>query len=140
MSLTENERQIIVGMELEKAQKTYEDFEIMQREERWSSAANRLYYALFHAISALLIHDGHNVKSHRGVQALFGLHYVRTGIFTSDDGRVLTDLMIMRDNADYNCFYEAAKQNVMPNIEPTRLLIEKIRHYIANNRPNIDYN
>jgi len=133
MSLTENERQIIVSLELEKAQKTYEEFEIMRREERWGAAANRLYYALFHAISALLIHDGHNVKSHRGVQVLFGLHYVRTNIFSSEDGRVLTDLMIMRDNADYNCFYEAAQQNVVPNIEPVRLLIEKIKQRVACN-------
>ena len=133
MSLTENERQVVVGLEMEKAEKTYEEFEIMQREERWGAAANRLYYALFHAISALLINDGYNVKSHRGVQVLFGLRYVRTNIFSSEDGRVFTDLMIMRDNADYNCFYEAAQQNVVPNIEPARRLMERIKRHIAYN-------
>ena len=134
MGLTEKERQIIVGLELEKAQKTYEEFEIMQREERWNAAANRLYYALFHAISALLINEGYNVKSHRGVQTLFGLHYVHAKIFTSEDGRVLTDLMIMRDNADYNCFYEAARQNVVPNIIPATRLIEKIKQRIMSHK------
>ena len=42
------------------------------RENKWETAANRLYYALFHAMSALLVCDGHQVKSHRGVLALFG--------------------------------------------------------------------
>lgn len=63
MSLSENERQIIVNRELEKAQRTYDDMDFNAREGKWEAAANRLYYALFHAISALLIYDGHNVKS-----------------------------------------------------------------------------
>lgn len=67
MSLSENERQIIVNRELEKAQRTYDDMDFNAREGKWEAAANRLYYALFHAISALLIYDGHNVKSHRGL-------------------------------------------------------------------------
>ena len=82
MSLTKEERQIIVNLELEKAQKTFETMEICMREKAFESAANRIYYAAFHAVSALLIHQGFNVKSHRGVMALFGAHFVRTGIFS----------------------------------------------------------
>lgn len=67
MGLTEDEREIIVNLELEKAQKTFSDMEYCIQGEKWESAANRLYYAMFHAMSALLISDGHNVKSHRGV-------------------------------------------------------------------------
>ena len=104
MSLTNEERQIIVNLELEKAQKTFETMELCVREKAFESAANRIYYAVFHAISALLIHEGFSVKSHRGLMALFGEHFVRTGIFTKADGTLFSDLVIMRDNADYNCF------------------------------------
>ena len=130
MSLSDNERQTIVRMEMEKARKTFADMEFCAHEQKWEAAANRIYYALFHAVSALLIKGGLNVKSHRVILSLFGQHYVRTGIFTREDGSLLSDLVIMRDNADYNLFFEANEEKISPYIEPTCLLIEKIEKYI----------
>ena len=132
MSLSESERNIIVSRELEKAQRTFDDVLFCAGEGKWETAANRLYYALFHAMSALLVHDGHQVKSHRGILAMFGEHYVKTEIFAKADGSLLSDLVIMRDNADYNCFFDADEEKLNPYIEPTRQLIEKIKQYITN--------
>lgn len=61
---------------------------------------------------------------------MFGQHYVKTNLFTRQDGSLLSNLMIMRDNADYNCFYEADKEKIEPFIEPTGNLIRKIIDYI----------
>lgn len=133
MSLNDNERKDIVRMELDKALKTYDDALFCANEQKWEASANRLYYALFHAVSALLINGGLNVKSHRGILSLFGQNYVRTGIFSREDGSLLSDLVIMRDNADYNCFFEANKEKIAPYIEPTHQLIEKIKQYILTN-------
>lgn len=134
MSLSENERNIIVCRELEKSERTFEDVLFCANEGKWETAANRLYYSLFHAMSALLVSDGHQVKSHRGIMAMFGEHYVRTDVFSKNDGSLLSDLVIMRDNADYNCFFEANEEKLKPYIEPTRKLIEKIKAYIAKER------
>lgn len=127
MSLSENERKIIVCRELEKAQKTFDDALFCAKEGKWETSANRLYYALFHAMSALLVNDGYKVKSHRGILAMFGEHYIRTEIFAKQDGSLLSDLVIMRDNADYKCFFEADEEKLRPYIEPTRQLIQKIK-------------
>lgn len=83
MSLNEEERKIITGLEYEKACKTLEQLTEYQQLGHWDTIANRLYYALFHAVNALLIHDGHPVNTHKGVIALFGNYYIRTGIFPS---------------------------------------------------------
>lgn len=131
MSLSENERRIIVNREIEKSKRTFEDVLFCAQEGKWEAAANRLYYALFHAMAALLVSDGHQVKSHRGILAMFGEHYVRTEIFSKQDGALLSELVIMRDNADYNCFFEADEEKLAPYIEPTRKLIEKIKQYIV---------
>ena len=82
-------------------------------------------------MSALLVHDGYQVKSHRGILAMFGEHYVRTEIFSKKDGSLLSELVIMRDNADYNCFFEADEEKLKPYLEPTRKLLDKIRRHIA---------
>jgi uncharacterized protein (UPF0332 family) len=45
----------------------------------WATAVNRLYYACFYAVSALLVDKGISVKTHAGVRQMFGLHFISTG-------------------------------------------------------------
>lgn len=130
MSLNDDERRIIVNLELDKAVKTIAQIPELQRLAYWDNIANRLYYAVFHAVNALLIHDGHPVNTHKGVIALFGNYYIRTGIFASEDGRLYSDLQTMRNNSDYNCSYDATQQEIEPMIEPAKTLIAKISKFI----------
>ena len=53
MTLSISERKIIVDLELEKAHKIYSQIEVLEKAEFWDNIANRLYYSLFHAVSAL---------------------------------------------------------------------------------------
>ena len=53
MSLSENERRIIVTRELEKAQRTFDDAVFCVNEGMWEAASNRFYYALFQRIKYL---------------------------------------------------------------------------------------
>lgn len=126
MSLNDEERRIIVGLEYEKACNTLQKVSEYQALGHWDTIANRLYYALFHAVSALLIHDGHPVNTHKGVIALFGNYYIRTGVFPSEAGRLYSDLQTIRNNSDYNCSYDATQAEIEPLIEPTRQLIKSI--------------
>jgi uncharacterized protein (UPF0332 family) len=130
MSLNDEERRIIVNLELEKATNTMAQISELQKLGYWDNIANRLYYAVFHAVNALLINDGHPVNTHRGVIAMFGNYYIRTGIFASEDGRLYSDLQTMRNNSDYNCSYDATQQEIEPMIEPARLLISKVSNYL----------
>ena len=65
MSLTNEERQIMVTLEIEKADRFFIQAKKNAEIQEWDVVANRLYYALFHAVSALLIHDAHKVE-HEG--------------------------------------------------------------------------
>lgn len=73
MSLKEEDRKVIVVLELDKVEKTLTQLNVQLREQLWEMAANRLYYALFHAVSAMLIHDYHEVGTHRGAVNMFNL-------------------------------------------------------------------
>ena len=132
MSLNDEERQTLVTLELEKADQTFEEIEILAKAGRWSGAANRLYYSVFHAVNALLIHDNHQVNTHKGSHAVFNMHYVKTGIFPTEFGRLYNNLQTMRENSDYNCIYNVTEKEIRDGIEPARQLIEKIKRYIAD--------
>lgn len=47
MGLNDEERSVIVNLEIEKANNTYSDVLFFINEGRWEAAANRLYYAVF---------------------------------------------------------------------------------------------
>lgn len=127
MSLTNEERQIMVSLEIEKAERFFIQAEKNAEIKEWDVVANRLYYALFHAVSALLIHDEHKVGSHKGAVMVFGQHYVKTGIFSAQDGRFYSQLQTMREKADYNSAWQTTEDIIYPVIEPVRNFIAKIK-------------
>ena len=131
MSLNEEERRILVTLELEKVDKTLNQLQVQLDSELWDLAANRLYYALFHAVSALLISDSHEVGTHRGAVVQFNLHYVKEGIFTKEEGRLYSRLQRLREDGDYNCAIDVEKEEVEEELEPARQLINKIKQYIS---------
>lgn len=67
MSLTLEERRILVGLQLEKAQSMLVQMQLGIDNRMWDMVANRVYYAVFHAVSALLINSEIEVGSHKGV-------------------------------------------------------------------------
>jgi uncharacterized protein (UPF0332 family) len=131
MNLKEEDRQIMVSLELEKADSTFAEHEGLTEKGYWNTLANRLYYALFHAVSALLINDSREVGSHRGAAIRFHQYYIRTGVFTEDEGSFYSQMETLREKSDYNCFFKVSEADVKSRIEPTRQLIEKIKRYIA---------
>ena len=131
MSPKEVDRQVMITLELDNSAKTWGQMEVQVNNGVWEMAANRLYYALFHAVSALLINDKHQVGTHRGAVNQFSLYYVKTGIFSKDEGRLYSNIQKLREDGDYNCYIDVEQKDVEGYIEPTRQLIEKIRKYIA---------
>ena len=126
MSLNDEERKILVGLEIEKSRRTFAEIEILRQAGLWDNIANRLYYAAFHAVSALLIHDGHPVGTHQGAVVMLHQHYVKTGILSKEDGAFYSQLQTLREKSDYNCTYYATKEDTAPRIALTEAFIEKV--------------
>lgn len=135
MSLNEEERKIIVGLEIEKAENIVSQINELEKLSYQDNIANRLYYALFHAVSALLIFDKHNVSTHKGSIVLFGQFYIKTGVFNINDFRLFSQLQTIRKKSDYNCAYQTSEDEIKPLIYPTIELIKRIKLYI-NSRTN----
>ena len=126
MSLTNEERKRLVALEMKKARETYEDIGILIAANRLNGAANRMYYAVFHAVCALLINDGHQVNTHKGSHALFSQHYIKTGILPREYGQLYNQLQTMREESDYNCAYDVEIDELQQRIDPARRLIDDI--------------
>lgn len=130
MSLKEEDRKVIVTLELERVDKLLSQLDTLQKAGLWDIVANRLYYALFHTVSAMLISDHHEVGTHRGAVSKFSLYYVKQGFFSREEGRLYSRLQSLREDGDYNCAIDVSESEVEEKLQPTLKLIEKIKGYI----------
>lgn len=124
--LTNEDREALISYRKEKAEQVFIEAVDNARLNHWSLAANRLYYALFHIATALLINKGINVKSHAGVICALGQQIVNAGLLSKDDARLVSKLQHMRQSGDYDDLFDWEQEDVEPYISKTRELIDKI--------------
>lgn len=134
MSLSSEERATLVQMYLDKSWQTYNDALAAMDLSRWGMAANRLYYSLFHASSALFVSDGIEVGSHQGVKAKLGQYYILTGKMSSEHSKFLARMETLRDKADYNIMFVATETDVIPNIPLAESFIKEVERIIDESR------
>jgi hypothetical protein len=88
------------------------------------SVAN-LYYSLLYMIRAILLTKGLEPKSHEGALRLFGLHFVKQGVFEAKDSHLFSKLMKYRQEADYNPSYIFTGEDYMEFKQEVAALIQK---------------
>jgi uncharacterized protein (UPF0332 family) len=112
---------------LKRAEITLNDARILAQNNCWNSCVNRLYYACFYAVSALLVNRGNTIKSHNGVRTLFFREYIATGIIDREFSKLFSDLADWRNEGDYADFVEYDEASVKPMIEKTEMFIAVIK-------------
>jgi uncharacterized protein (UPF0332 family) len=67
----------------------------------YTFAINRAYYALFYAVSALLLEEGRQFSKHSGVRAAFNRDLVKPGRLSRKHGELYNQLFRDRQEGDY---------------------------------------
>lgn len=124
--MEEQDRQTLIALYLGKSEEALYDAETSFTNHRFSNSANRLYYALFYAVSALFVKDGIAIGTHAGAKAKFGEHYIKTGIFPAEQGRIFSQMATLREKSDYNCFYQVTEEEMAEKLPKVKVLIEEI--------------
>ncbi len=126
MSLAEENRKDIVAYRIERAYTALEQAKLNFKLNCLEVTANRLYYAAYYVVSALLISNRIPAHSHEGNVTQFGLHFVKTGKVDREDGKLLSHLLTMRLKGDYSDRFGLSDTDVQPYIDPTEAFIDKI--------------
>ena len=138
MGLSQKERYDIVAYRIECAEKTLGEIDNLLALKYYNNAANRIYYACYYAVSALLIANGIITKSHDGVKQMFGLHFIRTGIFSSTYGKDYSNLFEARLTGDYEDLFnhdEVSTAKLYPKAkELVAAVKEKVDKWLAENK------
>ena len=108
--LDDESRKTLVEYRLERAYATMQEAAVMTEKEFYNAAVNRLYYACYYATEALLLKHKIEAKSHAGVKAMLGLHFVSKGLVPVSIGKILSTLYEKRQSGDYDDFIYCDKE------------------------------
>jgi uncharacterized protein (UPF0332 family) len=115
---------------IERAWDTLDDARILAANKKWNSAINRLYYATYYAVMALLLRNGLKTGTHNGAKTNFTKHFIKTGIIDKELGTLYAQLFTWRQKGDYDDLFDFKENKVMPLFEPAEGLIKKIESLI----------
>lgn len=127
MGLNEQNRKDLIDLYWNKSVQTMEEAEAAVAATKWNMAANRIYYAMFHAVSALLVKGQYPVATHRGAKAALGQHFVLTGKISTDDGRFFAQMETLRDRADYDIVFSATESEIASYMPQAQGFLQRIR-------------
>ncbi len=121
----------LIKYRLEKGNEALADALLLIEAERWNASINRLYYACFYTVSALLLKNGIEAKTHTGVKNQFNLHYIKLGIIQANHGRLYADLFDSRQKGDYGDLYDFDNESVSSFLKPVIEFMDDIEKSIA---------
>ena len=130
---TEEKRSAVVRYWFEKAE---ESMASARREFEAGSlffAMNRLYYAAFYAVSALLMAQRLSFKKHSGVRAAFHKQFIKTGLLDQKWGRLYDQLFEDRQEGDYVVFISFEPVYVETQLDQCGQFLEHLRPLISSN-------
>jgi hypothetical protein len=91
----------LVRYRLARAHESLAEARLLLANDHVRTAVNRLYYACFYAVSALLLAEGHSSPKHSGIRALFDQHWIAPGRLPKSMGQFYGRLFDSRQKGDY---------------------------------------
>jgi len=117
-------RDIIAKGWFEKAEDAYGTAEVLLRERRLIACVNRMYYAAFYAVSAILAKRGNEYGRHTAVRASLHRDFVKAGIVPKECGRTFDELFDDRQKGDYTPKTSFSEEEVFRLLKATRSFLD----------------
>lgn len=122
---------------LERAKQDLSDAEYNYKDKRYLNANNRAYYAIFHAIKAVLALERVDFKKHKDVLAYFNQYYIKTEKFPKIISKKISQARKIREDSDYDDEFEPTDEETKIQINTAKELIKLVEKYLKENNTKI---
>lgn len=126
------EKTAIIEYRINKAYSVMQEARDVAKLQHWNLVGNRLYYAVFHMATALLLDKGLMSKTHGGTIHLIGSKFVISGQLNKKYGRLFSRLYELRQSGDYDDMYDATEEEVTPYIEEAEQFLKAMEGMITH--------
>lgn len=121
----------LIKYRLEEADNSIIEAEVLLKEGMsLRSVMNRLYYAMFYAVLALLQEKELGTSKHYGAISLFDREFIKCGIFDKELSKTLHRAFELRQKGDYMEQAEVAKNDVDEMLPKTKDFVNKVKGYL----------
>ncbi len=127
----ENEKIELSKYRIEQARQCIKSAKALVEIDDSKGAANRSYYAVFHAMRSVLALEGKDFSKHSGVSAYFRKEYIKTGIFDVELSGIISMAFEIRSNSDYDDFYVISLEEVSEQIENAIKFCDAVESYLG---------
>ena len=93
----------------------------------FSTALNRSYYAIFHAMRAANSLYGFDSRKHSGVIAFFNRTFVKDGRLDGSLSKIVQKASMYREKSDYEDFFVADKADAVRQLEDAKVFLTAVR-------------
>lgn len=111
---------------LEKARNTLADAKKYCGNATSESTVNRIYYAMFYAVNALLLIKGLSSSKHSGVRGLFNKEIVNKELIEKEQGKFYAEMFDRRQEGDYKDFVKFETEDVEVWLKNAEEFVDKI--------------
>ncbi len=127
MSLDEKERQNLIVHRINRAIDTISDVQFLIDNEKPGMAVNRIYYGMFHALSALALKHQFSTSKHQQLIGWFNKNYIKEKKIDAEFGRVLRKAFEKRSKSDYDDWAEFDMDEVNALFKDMKIFIDKMQ-------------
>ena len=120
------EVQAYIRHRLSRAEEALDEAKLLVEAGHLLTAVNRLYYACFYCVAALLLTEGRRASKHSGVRALFDRFWVKAGRVSVERGRFYRRMFDHRQKADYADFVRFEPGEVAGWAEEAAAFVDEI--------------
>jgi uncharacterized protein (UPF0332 family) len=115
-----------------RAHETFKEAETLAANNHFRGTANRMYYACFYAVNALLLRDGLSAVKHSGVRSLFNRQYIKTEIISADAGVLYNTLFDIRQTSDYEDMFVIDAEKINSMMPRVKAFLQEIERQFSN--------
>ena len=100
----------LIKYRLLRARDTLDDAQILAENNKWNSTINRLYYASYYAVIALLLDSDLKPTTHNGAKSNFSEYFIETNKIPKELGKIYSQLFTWRQKGDYDDLFDFDKE------------------------------
>jgi len=134
MGLTEIEKKALMDLKVMRANETIKEVPYLLEQGFYRTAINRMYYACYYIVSALLMQNSFEARTHKGAITLFSLNFIKTGKINENAGKLYRSLFELRQTGDYDESKDISKEDVASRLKSAQQFIKTIENLINKNQ------
>ncbi len=130
MTLSKENRIVIIDNNIQKSYQAINDAEILLNNEGFSGALNRIYYSIFYILSALAIKSDYKTSKHTQLIGWFNKNFVKNHKVERKIGKLVQKAFDQRMEGDYDVLSEFCFDETKEALADAKEIIRVVRDII----------